>query len=150
MEILESRQAGLTGTLDGSFPELRTTIWQSEASVQAAVQTLTPQMTENKKKVRKLVKLMYSCLIRLHPAVADVAPSERWSTCNFNILSDVRVCGSMLLSHPLRMLRLQVEDVLREAMVLQEALAKGTSAALLEKLLPKRFKQYQRGIQQRA
>jgi len=47
-------------------------------------------------------------------------------------------------------LRLQVEDVLREAMILQEALAKGTSAALLEKLLPKRFKQYQRGIQQRA
>ena len=44
----------------------------------------------------------------------------------------------------------QVEDVLREAMILQEALAKGTSAALLEKLLPKRFKQYQRGIQQRA
>ena len=50
VEILESRQAGLVATLDGSFPELRTTIWQSKPSVQAAVQTLTPQMTENKKK----------------------------------------------------------------------------------------------------
>ena len=52
MEILESRQAGLTATLDGGFPEMRSTAWQSDASVQAAVQTLTPQMTENKKKVR--------------------------------------------------------------------------------------------------
>ena len=53
MEILESRQGGLTSTLDGGFPELRSTAWQSDASVQAAVQTLTPQMTENKKKVRR-------------------------------------------------------------------------------------------------
>lgn len=43
-----------------------------------------------------------------------------------------------------------MEDLLREAMVLQEALAKATSSSLLEKLLPKRFKQYSRGIQQRA
>ena len=51
VEILESRQAGLVTTLEGNFPELRATVWQSESSVQAAVQTLTPQMTENKKKV---------------------------------------------------------------------------------------------------
>lgn len=45
---------------------------------------------------------------------------------------------------------MQVEDLLREAMILQEALVKATSASLLEKLLPKRFKQYTRGIQQRS
>ena len=54
VEILESRQGGLASTLDGNFPELRATVWQSEASVQAAVQTLTPQMTENRKKVTTL------------------------------------------------------------------------------------------------
>lgn len=30
-------------TLDGGFPELRRTLWQSAAAVQAAVQALTPQ-----------------------------------------------------------------------------------------------------------
>ena len=65
---------------------------------------------------------------------------------------DYTACGlhEQATEDPPSALRLQVEDVLREAMILQEALAKGTSAALLEKLLPKRFKQYQRGIQQRA
>jgi hypothetical protein len=44
----------------------------------------------------------------------------------------------------------QVEDLLRETMVMQEALQSNASAGLLEKLLPKRFKQYQRGISSRA
>lgn len=57
MEILESRQGGLVATLDGNFPELRSTVWQSAPSVQAAVQALTPQMTENKKKVRATLAL---------------------------------------------------------------------------------------------
>ena len=52
VELLQARHASLSYTLDGAFPELRTTIWQSESSVQGAVQGLTPQMTENKKKVR--------------------------------------------------------------------------------------------------
>lgn len=38
VELLEARQAALAATLDGAFPELRATVWQSEASVQAAVQ----------------------------------------------------------------------------------------------------------------
>lgn len=38
VELLEARQVALTATLEGAFPELRATIWQSEASVQAAVQ----------------------------------------------------------------------------------------------------------------
>jgi MoxR-like ATPase len=38
VELLQSRQAALAATLEGAFPELRATVWQSEASVQAAVQ----------------------------------------------------------------------------------------------------------------
>ena len=51
VELLQQRQAGLSSTLGQHFPEMRNTIWQSESSVQAAAQSLTPQMTENKKKV---------------------------------------------------------------------------------------------------
>lgn len=38
VELLDLRQGGLAQTLDGGFPELRTSVWQSEGSVQAAVQ----------------------------------------------------------------------------------------------------------------
>lgn len=38
VQLLEARQATLAATLEGAFPELRATVWQSEASVQAAVQ----------------------------------------------------------------------------------------------------------------
>lgn len=38
VELLDLRQGGLTQTLDGGFPELRNSVWQSEVSVQAAVQ----------------------------------------------------------------------------------------------------------------
>ncbi|DBB08177.1 TPA: hypothetical protein ACH3X3_008361 [Trebouxia sp. C0006] len=93
VELLQQRQAGLAATLGQQFPEMRNTTWQSESSVQAAAQTLTPQMTENKKKV---------------------------------------------------------EDLLREAMVLKEALDEAVSSSVLEKLLPKRYKQYQKGISQRS
>ena len=51
VELLSLRQAGLAATLDGAFPELRASIWQSQDSVQAAVQALTPQMAENRRKV---------------------------------------------------------------------------------------------------
>ena len=51
VELLELRQGSLAASLDGGFPDLRATVWQSEASVQAAAQALTPQMTENKKRV---------------------------------------------------------------------------------------------------
>ncbi len=44
----------------------------------------------------------------------------------------------------------QVEDLLREAMVLKEALDEAVSSSVLEKLLPKRYKQYQKGISQRS
>lgn len=85
VELLEGRQAALAAALDGAFPELRATVWQSEASVQSAVQALTPQMTENKRKA---------------------------------------------------------EDLLREAYTLAECLQRRCSAAVLEKLLPKRYKQF--------
>ena len=38
MELLDLRQGGLAQTLDGNFPDLRTSVWQSESTVQAAVQ----------------------------------------------------------------------------------------------------------------
>lgn len=87
--LLDSRLAGLIGNLEGQFPELRSTVWQSEGTVQAAVQALTPQMTENKKKVT---------------------------------------------------------DLLRETILVQYCLQEQISASILEKLLPKRYKQYQKGI----
>ena len=45
---------------------------------------------------------------------------------------------------------MQVEDLLREALILQATLEQETSASILERLLPKRFKQYQKGISSRA
>ncbi|KAK9854189.1 hypothetical protein WJX84_008891, partial [Apatococcus fuscideae] len=92
VQLLTSRQAELASMLNG-FPQLRSTIWFSEASQQAAVQSLTPQMTENRGKV---------------------------------------------------------EDLLREAMLLQEAMTKKIEAGALEKLLPRRFKQYTKGVSSRA
>ena len=50
MQLLTSRQGEVASMLNG-FPQLRSTIWFSEASQQAAVQSLTPQMTENSGKV---------------------------------------------------------------------------------------------------
>ncbi len=38
VELLDLRQGGLAQTLDGNFPDLRTSVWQSEGTVQAAVQ----------------------------------------------------------------------------------------------------------------
>ena len=38
VELLDLRQGGLTQTLDGGFPELRNSVWQSEISVQSSVQ----------------------------------------------------------------------------------------------------------------
>lgn len=40
MELLDLRQGGLAQTLDGNFPDLRTSVWQSESTVQAAVQVI--------------------------------------------------------------------------------------------------------------
>jgi len=89
VELLEGRQVALTGTLDSQFAEMRASVWQSEDSLQASVQALTPQMLENKRKT---------------------------------------------------------EELLREAYMLQSCLSQGTAAGVLEKLLPKRYKQYQKGI----
>lgn len=43
-----------------------------------------------------------------------------------------------------------MEDLLREAMVLKAALDQAVTSSVLEKLLPKRYKQYQKGISQRS
>lgn len=92
--LLRSRHASLALSLDAGFPELKSSVWQSEAATQAAVQGLTPQMTENRKKV---------------------------------------------------------EELLRESLVLQSCLERSAAGQsgmgpLLERLLPKRLKQYQKGV----
>lgn len=93
VELLELRYAGLAATLDGNFPELRSTVWLSEATATAAAQALLPQMEENRRKV---------------------------------------------------------EDLMKEAMLLQECVKRKVPAGVLEKILPKRFKQYQKGISGRV
>ncbi len=46
---------------------------------------------------------------------------------------------------------LQAEDLLRAALVLEEALKQDPIVpGLLEKLLPRRFKQYQKGVSSRT
>ena len=50
-QLLETKHARLAATLDGSYPQLQHTVWQSDETVQFAVQTLSPQMSENKIKV---------------------------------------------------------------------------------------------------
>jgi hypothetical protein len=50
-QLLESKHARLAATLDGNYPQLQNTVWQAEDTVQSAVQTLSPQMSENKLKV---------------------------------------------------------------------------------------------------
>ena len=80
-------------TLDGGFPELRQTVWQSAATVQAAVQALTPQMAENKSRVEDLLReaLLLQVgkgwgvggpLVRLQPfnALVEVEPLPPHST----------------------------------------------------------------------
>ena len=52
-QLLETKHARLAATLDGNYPQLKHSVWQSEASQQSAVQTLMPQMTENKAKVHQ-------------------------------------------------------------------------------------------------
>ncbi|KAL6753870.1 AAA domain-containing protein [Haematococcus lacustris] len=98
VELLAARHAALAAQLeapDGGFPSLRRSVWQAPSSAQAAVQTLTPQITENRKKV---------------------------------------------------------EELLREAQTLSDCLSRaaqgGVPAGVLEKLLPKRAKQYAKGISQ--
>lgn len=92
-DLLAARHAALVGALEGGFPDLCGSVWVSEAGAQAAVQALTPQLTENRKKA---------------------------------------------------------EDLLREGLVLRDCLQRGVSASMLERLLPKRFKQYTKGISGKA
>jgi MoxR-like ATPase len=40
----------------------------------------------------------------------------------------------------------KTEELLRESFTLQQCLAQRSAAGILEKLLPKRYKQYQKGI----
>lgn len=51
VDLLKDRASELAVTLDADYPDLRSSIWLSEAAAQSAVQTLTPQMTENRKRV---------------------------------------------------------------------------------------------------
>jgi MoxR-like ATPase len=89
VELLDLRQGGLAATLDFDFPELRSSLWLSEAGAAAAAQVLAPQTSENRRKS---------------------------------------------------------EDLLREALILREAIVRKVPSTVLERLLPKRFKQYQKGV----
>lgn len=89
VELLDMRQGGLAATLDFDFPELRSSLWLSEAGAAAAAQVLAPQTSENRRKS---------------------------------------------------------EDLLREALILREAIVRRVPSTVLERLLPKRFKQYQKGV----
>lgn len=51
VELLQRRHEALAGLLEGDFLPLRTSVWSSEANSQAAVQTLSPPLTENLRKV---------------------------------------------------------------------------------------------------
>ena len=62
-------------------------------------------------------------------------------------------CRHPVSGHPVQALTPQItenkrktEDLLREAYTLQACLQQRSSAAVLEKLLPKRYKQYMKGI----
>lgn len=44
----------------------------------------------------------------------------------------------------------KAEELLREAYMLRACLDDGTAGSILEKLLPKRYKQYQKGISGKA
>jgi MoxR-like ATPase len=46
--------------------------------------------------------------------------------------------------------RKRAEELLREALVLQQCLQQATAASVLERLLPKRYKQYSKGISGKA
>ena len=76
-QLLETKHARLAATLDGNYPQLKHSVWQSEASQQSAVQTLVPQMTENKAKVgrsaqEQLPSILVNSLLLLQPVVTDV------------------------------------------------------------------------------
>lgn len=74
----------------------------------------------------------------------------------------LRVCACCLLlaCHPPKpgvtrtcvcvCVRLQAEELLREARVVVECLSRGVAAGMLERLLPKRAKQYAKGVSSRA
>jgi len=44
----------------------------------------------------------------------------------------------------------KLEEMVKETLILQKALAGNVQGGVLEKLLPKRFKQYQKGVAERA
>lgn len=52
VELLSGRATELARTLDADFPDLRSSVWLAEAAAQSSVQSLTPQMTENRSRVR--------------------------------------------------------------------------------------------------
>lgn len=59
VELLDLRQGGLAQTLDGNFPDLRTSVWQSEGTVQAAVQV---RPAHNLQLIPSFSSLLINCL----------------------------------------------------------------------------------------
>lgn len=82
VELLESRHAAITYSLDGAFPELRDTTWQSEASVQSAVQVRARERAEITALDRGRLAILTVCYQILLCAISlkrnDVL---RWNYC---------------------------------------------------------------------
>lgn len=59
-------------------------------------------------------------------------------------------CAFQALTPQITENKRKTEDLLREAYTLQTCLSQRVSASVLEKLLPKRYKQYMKGIGSKA
>lgn len=58
--------------------------------------------------------------------------------------------AAQVLSPQMQENQSRAEDLLKEALTVQVALEAAVPGGLLEKLLPRRWKQYQKGVEQRA
>lgn len=63
VQLLKSRASELAVTLDADFPDMRSSIWLSEAAAQSSVQSLSPQMTENRKRVSDAKLTRFASLV---------------------------------------------------------------------------------------
>ncbi len=77
-------------------------------------------------------------------------PCNRVCALNKESCDDQMIMVLQALTPQMTENKKRVEELLREALVLQAALESETEAGLLERLLPKRYKQYQKGISSRA
>jgi len=64
VSLLEERHAALAGSLGAGFPELRASLWHSEASVQASVQvSLVPHLVRRSALHLAICLMLKSCCV---------------------------------------------------------------------------------------